>query len=261
MMAFFMGMSGVTYSLGFWQGSLFLVRGEISIEDMLTTIMVMLIGSMNVGYISPYIQAFNTALNTATGLMTVIDREPTIDATDEMTGDQPESCAGDFESLNVRFRAGQTTAIVGPSGSGKSTLFGLLARWYDPVGGTISLDGRDTTSLNLHWLRKQMGVVGQEPVLLAGSVYDNIRSGLAGTIYENSEDSVQREMVIKAAKISYAHTFIEEQLVDGYDTDVGQGALLLSGGQKQRIAIARAIVSEPKSESGPLYAPCLGTKY
>lgn len=266
LMAFFMGMSPLTYSLGFWQGSLFLVKGEITIEAMLTTIMVILIGSYNVGFLSPYIQAFNAALSTASNLMIVIDREPTVDATDMLNGERPGDLNGTIsfqgvshvypsrpeavvlDDLSITFHAGETTAIVGPSGSGKSTIFGLLQRFYEPVQGTIFLDGLDTKTLNLHWLRQQIGVVGQEPVLFAGSVYENIRNGLAGSQYEHADDDLQRELVVRAAKTAQAHDFITTQLIDGYETDVGQRALLLSGGQRQRIAIARAIVSDPKSE-------------
>lgn len=267
--AFFMGMSPLIYSLGFWQGSMFLVRGEISIEAMLTTIMVILVGSYNVGFLGPYIQAFNSALGTASNLMIVIDREPTVDATNKTTGERPgseNSIQGAvqlrsvthvypsrpevtvLDDLSVSFNAGETTALVGTSGSGKSTIFGLIQRFYEPVKGSLTLDGHEISSLNLHWLRQQIGVVDQEPVLFAGSVYDNIRNGLVGSKYEDADEGVQREMVIKAAKTAHAHDFITTQLPNGYETDVGHRATLLSGGQRQRIAIARAIVSDPKSK-------------
>lgn len=270
LMAFFMGISPLTYSLGFWQGSLFLVRGEITIQAMITTIMVVLIGSFNVGSISPNVQAFKTAIATASGLMLIIDREPTVDGTNESAGQKLNDGADVFsggirlesikhvypsrpdikvlDSLSVEFEVGQITAIVGPSGSGKSTIIGLLERFYEPVQGRILLDGHDITTLNLHWLRKQIRVVGQEPVLFSGSVYSNIQAGLAGSPHEDAEESVQRELIIQAAKTAHAHDFITKRLANGYDTDVGQSGHLLSGGQKQQIAIARAIVSNPKSK-------------
>jgi len=132
--------------------------------------------------------------------------------------------------------AGQTVALCGPSGSGKSTLVALLERFYDPQGGAITLDGVDIRTLNLRWLRSQLGLVGQEPVLFQGSVADNIRYGKAGA----SDADVEG-----AARLANAHGFITSSLADGYATQVGLKGSRLSGGQKQRVAIARAIVRKP----------------
>jgi ATP-binding cassette, subfamily B (MDR/TAP), member 1 len=132
--------------------------------------------------------------------------------------------------------AGTTCALVGPSGAGKSTIVSLLLRFYDPQCGIITLDGHDITTLNLAWLRKQMGLVSQEPVLFQGTVADNIRYGKEGATQEEVEE---------AAKQANAHGFITNDLGNGYDTQVGRGGGKLSGGQKQRIAIARAIIKKP----------------
>ena len=127
-------------------------------------------------------------------------------------------------------------ALCGPSGSGKSTIVALLERFYDPQSGSISLDGVDIRTLNLKWLRTQIGLVGQEPVLFQGTVAENIRHGKA--------DATQ-EQVEEAARLANAHTFITEALADGYATQVGLRGGHLSGGQKQRVAIARALVRKP----------------
>ena len=129
-------------------------------------------------------------------------------------------------------------ALCGPSGSGKSTIIGLIERFYNPQQGTISLDGRDIRTLNVAWLRRQMGLVGQEPVLFVGTIADNIAQGKLG---EATEQEIE-----EAAKIADAHDFITSVLSDGYQTQVGQGGGRLSGGQKQRIAIARAMVKKPE---------------
>lgn len=140
--------------------------------------------------------------------------------------------------------AGKTVALVGPSGGGKSTIVGLIERFYNPVGGSIMLDGKDLDELNLRWLRQQIGYVQQEPTLFATSIYENISYGLVGSKWENASDSVKLEKIISACKDANAYDFILE-LTDGLDTNVGNRGFLLSGGQKQRICIARAIVSNP----------------
>ena len=108
--------------------------------------------------------------------------------------------------------AGQVCALVGPSGSGKSTIIQLLERFYDPSSGSVLLDGVDIKTLNLRWLRSQLGLVGQEPVLFMGSVGENIAYGKPGA---------SREEVVESARMANAHTFITESLGDGYETQVG----------------------------------------
>lgn len=133
----------------------------------------------------------------------------------------------------------------GQSGCGKSTIVSLLERWYNPASGTIKLDGHPLDDLNLSWLRKNVRLVQQEPVLFQGTVFDNIKHGLVGTMWEHAPRAQQMEQIQDAATMAFAHDFITS-LPNGYDTDIGQHGGLLSGGQKQRIAIARSVVSRPK---------------
>lgn len=133
----------------------------------------------------------------------------------------------------------------GQSGSGKSTIVGLLERWYNTASGTIQLDGHPLDELNLSWLRRNVRLVQQEPVLFRGTVFDNIKQGLIGTKWEHAPRDQQMERIQDAATMAFAHDFIAS-LPDGYDTEIGQLGGLLSGGQKQRIAIARSVVSQPK---------------
>lgn len=133
----------------------------------------------------------------------------------------------------------------GQSGCGKSTIVGLLERWYNPASGTIKLDGHPLEELNLSWLRKNVRLVQQEPVLFQGTVFDNIKQGLVGTKWEHAQRDQQLERVQDAATMAFAHDFIVN-LPNGYNTEIGQRGGLLSGGQKQRIAIARSIISQPK---------------
>lgn len=111
--------------------------------------------------------------------------------------------------------------------------------------GDVKLDGRSITALNTNWLRRNVRLVQQEPVLFQGSVFDNIRHGLVGTEWQDAPMDVQLAKVQEAARLAFAHDFITE-LPEGYETQIGQRGGLLSGGQKQRIAIARSVVSEPK---------------
>ena len=130
----------------------------------------------------------------------------------------------------------QTVAIVGQSGCGKSTVVSLIERLYDPTGGMILLDGKPISDLDIEWMRSQVGIVSQEPILFATTIYDNILYG---------KPSATREEVIEAAKQANAHEFISG-FPDGYETLVGEKGVTLSGGQKQRVAIARALVRNPK---------------
>ena len=131
----------------------------------------------------------------------------------------------------------QTVALVGESGSGKSTVISLIERFYDPDSGRVLLDEVDIIKFRLSWLRQQMGLVSQEPVLFNESIRANILYGNDGNATEEEIDA--------ATKAANAYNFICS-LPDGYDTSVGERGIQLSGGQKQRIAIARAILKNPK---------------
>lgn len=128
-------------------------------------------------------------------------------------------------------------ALVGESGSGKSTVIAMLERFYDPDFGMILLDGVNLQDLKISWLRQQMGLVSQEPVLFNDTIRANIAYGKQGQVSE--------EEIIAAAEAANAHRFVSG-LPQGYDTNVGERGAQLSGGQKQRIAIARAFLKDSK---------------
>ncbi|WP_349963367.1 type I secretion system permease/ATPase [Rhizobium sp. ZPR3] len=141
-----------------------------------------------------------------------------------------------LHDINLTIPAGQMVGIVGPSGSGKSTLTKLVQRLYLPESGRVLVDGVDLSSIDVTWLRRQVGVVLQENVLFNRSIRDNIAL---------ADPGMPIERVIAAAKLAGAHDFILE-LPDGYDSAVGERGASLSGGQRQRIAIARALVMDPR---------------
>jgi len=136
--------------------------------------------------------------------------------------------------FTIDARAGEVVALVGPSGAGKSTVVGLLARFYDPLSGSISVDDQDIRNLTLKSLKDNLAFVDQETVLFNTTISDNIRYGSP-----KATDAQVREAAVKA----YADGFIE-QLEEGYETNIGDRGVRLSGGQRQRICIARAILRD-----------------
>lgn len=145
-----------------------------------------------------------------------------------------------LQNFSLNIRAGECVALVGSSGAGKSTVVALMQRFYDVTAGSITLDGNDIRSLNLNWLRRQIGYVQQEPQLFGLTVRQNVCYG----ILEN-EDCISDEEVYEACRKANAHDFIQ-QWPNGYETLVGERGVKLSGGQKQRLAIARALLVNPR---------------
>ena len=140
-----------------------------------------------------------------------------------------------LNGVSFKIAKGQFIGIAGESGSGKSTLMKLLARLYEPDKGRILIDNYDINKIELYSLRRQIGIVPQEPLLFSGSISENIAI---------TNPEINSEEIINAAKISNAHDFIME-LPEGYSTKVGERGSTLSGGQRQRIAIARTLISQP----------------
>jgi ATP-binding cassette, subfamily B, bacterial len=147
------------------------------------------------------------------------------------TPDQPI-----LKSFDLKIQPGETIALVGASGAGKSTILSLLNRFHDVSAGSISIDGIDIRDVTLKSLRRQIGIVPQDTVLLSGHIAQNIAFG---------KTDFDIQAVEEAAKIANAHQFIS-QLPQGYYTYVGEKGTTLSGGQKQRIAIARAVLFNPR---------------
>lgn len=239
-----------SYALGLWYSSQLLKHRESDFGSIIKSFMVLVITALSIAEtlaLTPDIVKGSQALTTVFSLLErKIDIKP-----DESI--EPENIRGQIEFRDVSFKyptrpcvtvlrnlslhveAGRSLALVGRSGSGKSSIISLIVRFYDPNSGMILIDGTDIQSLNLRSLRKQIGLVQQEPALFSTTIYENIAYGKAGA----SEIEV-----MKAAKAANAHGFIS-RLANGYNTHVGERGAQLSGGQKQRVAIARAILKDP----------------
>ena len=137
-----------------------------------------------------------------------------------------------LQDVSFTIKPGQLVGIVGPTGSGKSTVVSLIPRFYDPIKGTVRIDGYDVRDFKLKSLREQIGYVLQDTALFRGTIAENIAFG---------RPTASREEIIAAAELANAHEFISK-MAQGYDTMVGERGSTLSGGQRQRIGIARVMV-------------------
>ncbi|XP_038899329.1 ABC transporter B family member 19-like [Benincasa hispida] len=242
-----------TWALAFWYGAILVARKEITGGDAIACFFGVNVGGRGLALSLSYFAQFAQGTVAAGRVFTIIDRVPEIDSYSpigrtlrnvrgriEFKGvsfaypSRPDSLI--LNSLNLVFPSSKTLALVGASGGGKSTIFALIERFYDPIQGTISLDGRDIRTLQIKWLRDQIGMVGQEPILFATSIIENVMMG--------KENATEKE-AIAACIAANADRFISG-LPQGYDTQVGDRGALLSGGQKQRIALARAMIKDPK---------------
>lgn len=242
------------YALSFYAGARLVEAGKTTFGDVFRVFFALTMATVGISQSSSFSPDSSKAKSAAASIFTIVDRKSTIDPSDE-SGTKLENVKGEielrhisfkyptrpdiqiFRDLSLTIRSGKTVALVGESGSGKSTVIALLQRFYDPDSGHITLDGVDIQSLQLRWLRQQMGLVSQEPVLFNDTIRANIAYGKEGHTTEAE--------VIAASELANAHKFISG-LQQGYDTMVGERGIQLSGGQKQRVAIARAMVKSPK---------------
>ncbi|XP_040385959.1 ABC transporter B family member 11-like isoform X1 [Oryza brachyantha] len=246
-----------TYALCFYVGAKFVQQGVATFPDVFRVFFVLVLATSGISRTSAIGADSTKANESAVSIFEILDRKSKIDSSSE-EGVVVASVRGDIEFQNVCFSyplrpniqifkdlslsipSGKTVALVGESGSGKSTVIALLERFYDPDSGKILFDGVDLKTLRVGWLRLQMGLVAQEPVLFNDTIRANIAYGKQGEGSEAAEEEIRA-----AAETANAHQFISA-LPDGYDTVVGERGVQLSGGQKQRVAIARAIVKDPR---------------
>ncbi|KAM5568564.1 ABC transporter B family member 11-like [Rosa sericea] len=242
------------YACSFYAGARLVGAGKTTFPDVFRVFFALTMTAVALSQQGSLAPDASKGKSSAASIFAILDRKSKIDASDN-SGTTIENLKGEIEFYHVSFKYpnrpnvpifqdlcltihyGKTVALVGESGSGKSTVISLLQRFYDPDSGHITLDGTEMQTLQLKWLRQQMGLVSQEPLLFNDTIRANIAYGKEGSATEAE--------IIAAAELANAHKFISS-LQQGYDTIVGERGVQLSGGQKQRVAIARAIMKAPK---------------
>ncbi|KAK7271721.1 hypothetical protein RJT34_27853 [Clitoria ternatea] len=244
-----------TWALDFWYGGKLVYQGYINAKALFETFMILVSTGRVIADAGSMTNDLAKGSDAVGSVFAILDRYTKIEPDDDIDGYKPESLIGKiefhdvhfayparpnvmiFQGFSIKIDAGKSTALVGQSGSGKSTIIGLIERFYDPLKGVVTIDGRDIKTYHLRTLRKHIALVSQEPTLFGGTIRENIAYGALHKIDEAE--------IIEAARAANAHDFIAS-LKDGYDTLCGDRGLQLSGGQKQRIAIARAILKNPE---------------
>ncbi len=246
--ASFGGYSAIAVVL--WYGGVLLADGAMSMGQLAAFLLYTSTVAFSIGALAGLWEDFMKALGASERVFELLDRRPgvssgsarleQVDGRVELAGIRFAYPTRDearvLDGVDLALRPGEVVALVGPSGAGKSTVAALLSRFYDPDEGSVSLDGVGYAELDPEWLREQVGVVSQEPILFATTISENILYGRPGA----PPDEVER-----AAVAANAHDFIAS-FPDGYATKVGERGVRLSGGQKQRVAIARALLKDPR---------------
>mmetsp|Transcript_84198 Transcript_84198/g.126234 ORF Transcript_84198/g.126234 Transcript_84198/m.126234 type:complete len:1341 (+) Transcript_84198:186-4208(+) len=253
-----------SFALVFYVGTDLLVEVEINFLEFFTALLAVMFGAIGASQVSADFRERQLGRAAAARLFSVIEEDSVEDGNHIPEPENGGSVEGGLEfkecefayptrpdhavfykapsneneALTLSVLPKTALGLVGRSGCGKSTVLQLVLKFYNCTGGNMSLsDNGEFKDLNVNWLRRQIGYVGQQPTLFHGTIRENILLG--------KPDATEEELVT-AAKAAHVHDFVTHELAKGYDTDIGAGGGQLSGGQKQRIAIARAIIQNPK---------------
>ena len=246
--ASFLGFAAAALVL--WYGGHLVIDGLMTVGELTAFLVYTILVAVSLGAITDLWTDFSKSVGAAERIFELLDRRPAM----QEGGARPARVEGHLsfdgvsfayptrpdapvlDGLSLDIAPGEIVAVVGPSGAGKSTLAALLSRLYDPTRGVVRLDGADLRDLDPEWLRRQIGIVSQEPILFSTSIEENVRYG---------RRTASREEVEKACEVANARSFIE-RFPEGFATSVGERGVQLSGGQKQRVAIARAVLKDPR---------------
>jgi ABC transporter fused permease/ATP-binding protein len=233
-----------------WYGGHEVITQRLTSGELIQFLLYLFVVAIGVGSLGSLWGDLMAGIGASHRVFEIIEREPAFK--DE--GESPLSVRGEIEFKDVRFayptrpelnvvkdlsfkiNAGEVVALVGTSGGGKSTIASLIPRFYDPSSGVVTVDGRPIKTLRPSWLREQIGIVSQEPVLISSTIEENIRYGKL-----DATDAEVREAARSANALDFINGF-----PDGFKTRVGERGVQLSGGQKQRVAIARALLKNPR---------------
>ncbi|KAF5766995.1 putative ABC-type xenobiotic transporter [Helianthus annuus] len=242
----------IAHAVALWYSTVLVEKKQASFEDGIRSYQIFSLTVPSITELWTLIPTVISAVNVLTPVFQTLDRKTEIQP-DEPENPPSKTIIGQIEFQNIdfsyplrpevkildnfsmRIEPGAKVALVGPSGAGKSSVLALILRFYVPSKGMILIDGRDITEYNLRKLRKQIGLVQQEPLLFSSSIRDNICYG---------NETASKSEIIEVSKEANIHDFVSN-LPDGYDTVVGEKGCQLSGGQKQRIAIARSLLKRP----------------
>jgi ABC-type multidrug transport system fused ATPase/permease subunit len=244
----FLGMLATAIVL--WFGGLAVVNGDLTLGIVVAFIAYVSRFFAPIQELSQLYTTMQAAMAGGERVLDLLDTKPEV--TDPEDGAQIPPIKGRIElndvmfaysngrpvlrDINLTIEAGQTVALVGPTGAGKTSIANLVARFYDVTGGAVLIDGIDVRSVTQQSLRRQMGLVPQDPFLFSGTIHDNIAFGRQDATAEDVE---------QAARNANAHEFIS-RMPDGYETKIMEGASNLSVGQRQLICIARAVLADPR---------------
>lgn len=246
-----MAMNGLSIAGVVWVGGYLVLTGQVSIGTLVAFERYTSLLNEPVRWLGFVVNRIAKALASAERIFEILDRKPAIADTpgakpmedmrgvvtfDHVSFTYKGTGAEALDDVSFEAQPGQIVALVGPTGSGKSSVINLIPRFYDPVTGTVRIDGVDVREITLESLRRHIGIVMQESFLFSMTVGENIAYG--------RPDATQEE-IVAAAKAAQAHDFITS-MEQGYDSLVGERGVTLSGGQKQRLAIARALLLNPR---------------
>jgi ABC transporter fused permease/ATP-binding protein len=246
--AMVLGVSAISFVL--WYGGREVIVESLTAGELVQFLLYLFVVAIGVGSLGSLWGDLMAGVGASHRIFEIIEKEPTFPDTGRIIS----SVNGEVEFSNVSFAyptrpdievlknlsfkisAGEVIALVGMSGGGKSTIASLIPRFYDPLKGRILFDGEPVKELKPSWLREQIGVVSQEPILISSTIEENIRYG---------KPEASDAEVLEAARSANTLEFIEK-FPEGFKTRVGERGIQLSGGQKQRVAIARALLKNPK---------------
>lgn len=248
MVAMTVGFSAVCVVLAY--GGYQVIEGHMSVGDLTQFLLYLMLVAIGVGSLGSLWGDFAAGLGASERIFEILEKQ----TQETISGQRPERVFGKIEFTNVSFsyptrkdykviknlsfsvEPGQKVAFVGSSGAGKSTIASLIPGFYPIDSGSIRIDGIENSQLDVSWLREQIGIVSQEPILISSTIEENIKYG---------RDVSSATDISSAAKSANAWEFIQ-RFPEGLQTKVGEKGLQLSGGQKQRVAIARALLKDPK---------------